>query len=135
MHADTANIEPLLKHAAWLRRMAKALIHDPDMADDVVQATLVSAWQRPSTGLIHERAWLGRVAINQARDLLRGEKRRKSREQAIQVGAPKSVPGPDALLGEIAIHCTVAEVVSVLAEPHVAGHRNRVLRGLSRLRG
>ena len=40
-------IPDLLGHAAWLRRLAQALVHDQDAAQDVVQGTLVAAWQHP----------------------------------------------------------------------------------------
>ena len=49
----------LLRHRAWLHRLASALVRD-DAADDVVQETLRVAMERPPHGAL--RTWLHRVA-------------------------------------------------------------------------
>jgi RNA polymerase sigma-70 factor (ECF subfamily) len=111
----TANMEDLLLHAGWLRRFAVALVKDLDAAEDVVQETLVTAWQRPAenTG----RPWLARVARNVSIDLWRSSDRRERREvdaAAMDIG---TVVSPEELIGDAQIHRAVAEAVAALEEP------------------
>ncbi|HLF95376.1 MAG TPA: sigma factor, partial [Planctomycetota bacterium] len=48
--------EVLLEHAAFLRRLARGILHDADAADDVAQDAIVAALgERPK----NLRAWLG----------------------------------------------------------------------------
>ena len=85
MASDGANLPnlpdlpQLLTHAAWLRRLALGLVRDPDVADDVVQGTLVAAWTRPPRTDRDVRPWLAEVARNQAHDQRREDGRRKAR--------------------------------------------------------
>ncbi|HJX63652.1 MAG TPA: RNA polymerase sigma factor [Polyangia bacterium] len=111
----TANTEDLLLHAGWLRRFAVALVNDLDAAEDIVQETLVAAWQRPgeNTG----RAWLARVARNLAIDRWRSSDRRERRELAAAATDIGTVASPEELIGDAQIHRAVAEVVAGLDEP------------------
>ena len=111
----TANTEDLLLHSGWLRRFAVALVKDRDAAEDIVQETLVAAWQRPAenTG----RAWLARVARNLAIDRWRSSYRRERRELAVAAADIGPVASPEELIGDAQIHRAVAEVVAGLEEP------------------
>src|SRR5438045_4511048 len=110
-------IPDLLGHAAWLRRLAQALVHDQDAAQDVVQGTLVAAWQHPPALDRDVRPWLARVARNEARDQRRAERRRRAREEEVAAG-DDVVTTPEQLVGSLEIHRAVAEAVSALAEPY-----------------
>jgi RNA polymerase sigma-70 factor, ECF subfamily len=112
---DAANIEDLLLHAGWLHRLAVALVKDQDAAEDIVQETLVTAWQRrgKSTG----RPWLARVAKNLAIDRWRSVDRRQRRESTATAADTRQVASPEALLGDAQIHHAVAEAVAGLDEP------------------
>jgi RNA polymerase sigma factor (sigma-70 family) len=111
----TANTEDLLLHAGWLRRFAVALVKDQDAAEDIVQETLVAAWQRPAenTG----RPWLARVARNLAIDRWRSADRRERRELAAAATDLGTVASPEELVGDAQIHRAVAEVVAGIEEP------------------
>jgi RNA polymerase sigma-70 factor (ECF subfamily) len=113
--SGTANMEDLLLHAGWLRRFAVALVKDEDTADDIVQETLVVAWQRPTenTG----RAWLARIARNLATDRWRSSGRRARRELAAISEGTGTVASPEELIGDAQIHRAVAEAVAALEEP------------------
>ena len=55
------------EHAALLWRYVVRLTHDPALADDVVQETLLRAWRRPrllDQTEVSARAWLFTVARN-----------------------------------------------------------------------
>jgi RNA polymerase sigma-70 factor (ECF subfamily) len=112
---STANKEDLLLHAGWLRRFAVALVKDLDAAEDIVQETLVVAWQRPAdnTG----RPWLARVARNWAIDFWRSSDRRERRELAAAATDIGTVASPEELIGDTQIHRAVAEAVAALEEP------------------
>lgn len=61
------------RHADAVYRVARSIVHDPGLADDVVQETMVKAWRNSPVGPGEEipRAWLMRVARNTAISLLR----------------------------------------------------------------
>ena len=112
---STANTEDLLLHAGWLRRFAVALVKDLDAAEDIVQETLVAAWQRPAANT--GRPWLARVARNLAIDFWRSSDRRERRELAAAATDPGTVASPEELIGDAQIHRAVAEAVAALEEP------------------
>lgn len=61
------------RHAGAVYRVALTIVHDPALADDVVQETLLKAWRRgpvDADGQI-PKAWLIKVARNTAISLLR----------------------------------------------------------------
>jgi RNA polymerase sigma-70 factor (ECF subfamily) len=111
----TATTEDLLLHAGWLRRFAVALVNDQDAAADIVQETLVAAWQRPVEN--RGRPWLARVARNLAIDRWRSSNRRERRELASAATDLGTVASPEELVGDAQIHRAVAEVVAGLEEP------------------
>jgi RNA polymerase sigma-70 factor (ECF subfamily) len=61
------------RHAAAVYRVARSIVHDPALADDVVQETMLKAWRNSPVGPGEEipRAWLLKVARNTAISLLR----------------------------------------------------------------
>ncbi len=115
---QTQSLDQLLNHGGWLRRLARALVHDRDAADDLVQDTLVAAWQHPPAGVAETRPWLSRVLRNQAHDRRRSEQRRHRREQSAGALDPSAAPDAEQLIGDLEIHRAVAEVVSALDEPY-----------------
>ena len=60
-------------HAAYIYRLALSIVHDPSLADDVVQETMIRAWRWAPIGPDGDmpRAWLARVARNAAIGILR----------------------------------------------------------------
>ncbi len=48
--------------------MCTLLLHDPHLAQDVVQETFIRAWQKGLLRQETEKAWLTRVAVNLCRD-------------------------------------------------------------------
>lgn len=109
----TSPMEELLRHSAWLRRFAVALVRD----EDVAQETLVVAWNNRATIRQNLRSWMAEVARNRARDHARAESRRRSREMTAQEVLPAFANGADELLGEADLHRTIADSVTRLDEP------------------
>jgi RNA polymerase sigma-70 factor (ECF subfamily) len=113
---SVASVDDLVRHAAWLRRMALGLMGDADEAADVAQEAIVAAWEHQPRGA-DPRPWLATVARNRARDWLRRRSRRTAHEQATRVTPPAAPPGAAELVGHIEIHRMIAEVVDALEEP------------------
>jgi RNA polymerase sigma factor (sigma-70 family) len=124
MSADAEPIETLLGHAGWLRRLAFALVRDPDAAADVAQGTLIAAWKHPPTAGAGEHAgddprpWLRQVARRNAQDQRRGERRREAREAAAVALQEPAAASPEQLLGDLELHRAVAEAVTALEPPY-----------------
>jgi RNA polymerase sigma factor (sigma-70 family) len=131
MSSPATDIDSLMVHATWLRRFAGALLRDGDDADDLVQGTLVSAWQHPPADGSRPRSWLARIAQNRAHDQRRSDQRRSAREQEAVEIAVAQPSTPEQLLGDLEIHRTVAEVVTALDEPYRQAVLLRYYEGLS----
>ena len=61
------------RHASAVYRVARSIVHDAALADDVVQETMLKAWRNSPVGPGEEipRNWLLKVARNTAISLLR----------------------------------------------------------------
>ncbi|MEW6744902.1 MAG: sigma factor [Planctomycetota bacterium] len=78
--APPSDIDSLLRHASWLRALARSLLMDAERAEDVVQQTWLVALEHPPRSHRNLRAWLGAIARNILRQDARSEKRRSVRE-------------------------------------------------------
>ncbi|MFH0945288.1 MAG: RNA polymerase sigma factor, partial [Planctomycetota bacterium] len=74
--------DELLKHAAWIRRLASSLTRDPDTADDASQDALITALRAEPGQIRSLRPWLAGVLMNALRQRSRSEARRRQREQS-----------------------------------------------------
>ena len=78
-----ADAETLLRHTAWLRALAYAILADVHQAEDVAQDACRIALERAPAGADEHgrRAWLGEVARNLALLRRRADLRRAARER------------------------------------------------------
>ncbi len=76
-------IDELLRHAAWVRGLARSLVHDDAAADDALQETWTAALRSPPRDADTSRAWLARVVRNAVRARGRADARRVRREEAV----------------------------------------------------
>lgn len=82
------------EHAAPLWRYTFSLVHDAGRAEDIVQETLLRAWQRPQVldqSAMPARAWLFTVARNMVIDEHRSARNRRE----LRTDAPPEQPSPD----------------------------------------
>lgn len=91
----TASLEEIEICVPALRRYARALTHDPDLADDLVQDCVERAIRkralfRPDGPV---RPWLFRILLNLYRNELRRRKRRGEHVEIDPEGADSAVPG------------------------------------------
>src|SRR5215510_10676726 len=89
-------IEELLSHAGWLRRLAGSLVRDDSSADDLVQNTWVAAMRRPPRS--GARPWLSRVMRNLVRNERRVGANRAAREASAE--EERTAPPPEEILQE-----------------------------------
>jgi RNA polymerase sigma factor (sigma-70 family) len=108
--------EQLMAEMAWVRRLARALVHDSALADDVAQEAWIVAAEKAPDEDRPLRPWLARVVMTLARTRRRGELRRGLREQAADVEL--SVPSSDELIERVELQRIVAGEVLALAEPY-----------------
>ena len=109
------DLETLLSHAEFVRRIARSLVRE-DQVDDVVQETWSAALRSPPGPKRRLRPWLGRVARNAARMLLRGESRRRRYEHA---GARRGATlSPAEMVARAEVHRKLVEAVLDLSEPY-----------------
>jgi RNA polymerase sigma factor (sigma-70 family) len=105
----------LVTHAAFLRALARGLLADEHLAEDVVQQAFLQALARPPAERGFLGAWLARVVRNLALNTARGEGRRSARERA--AARPESSVAHERAALELALQREVAEAVAALDEP------------------
>lgn len=94
--------QDLLEHRPWVRALARSLVRDPALADDLEQDTWVRALTRTPEAPRSPRAWLATVMRNRLRDVRRGDERRGAREErAARADAP---PSPAELAAQADTH-------------------------------
>ncbi len=130
MNARGKSITPeeILSHAAWLRRLARALLGaDPAVEDAVQEAWTAAVRARPDRER-PLRPWLAHVLRNFVRKRGRDQARRVAREAG---SAPMvALPGADELIARQQVQRVVAEMVLGLEEPYRSTVLLRYAEGL-----
>mgnify|MGYP003640913940 FL=1 len=119
--------ETLLAEAAFVRRLAGALLRDQSLADDVSQEVLTTALQQPQPPR-NWRHWLGAVTRRLAFKTRRANQLR-ARHESNAAGDPAGDPERDALQ-RLQMHRELTEAVLLLAEPYRSAVTMRFLEGL-----
>ncbi|NVB85383.1 MAG: sigma-70 family RNA polymerase sigma factor [Kofleriaceae bacterium] len=107
--------QALLEHATWLRRLARTLVADSAVADDLVQDTYLAALRRPPGGAV--KPWLRTVVTNFARFRWRSDAHRGAREQGAAALDDDAAPSSDVLLERHQTQQLLARLVGELEEP------------------
>ena len=107
--------EELLDHLEWLGALARQLARDAELAEDVTQDACVIALQRRPSDPSRLRGWLAQVVRNLVRERVRGEGRRRAREQGRARDA--ACESTDALVERVALQRELARCVLELEEP------------------
>ncbi len=121
----------LLAEVSWLRALAARLVGRAELAEEVVQETLLAAIERrrgweSERGL---RAWLGAVARNLAR---RAYGRERARAGVERTGArAEATESAEAALERVELHRLLVEAVLALEEPYRSAVIWRHLDGLA----
>lgn len=108
-----------MAYAGWARALARRLVGDPDMADDLVQETLVASWKHPPSLDAPLRPWLATVIRNLARTRHRGAARAERRKGAAEeIRPPAASPSPEEALAALEAQRRLSEAVGKLSEPY-----------------
>lgn len=106
--------DELLRHAQWIRGLARALVKDEATAEDVVQETWVAALRHaPAESKL--RPWLRSVVRNFARQHHRSSGRRSDHEAGAK--EPGELPGPDELSERLEMEQRLTRELARLDEP------------------
>lgn len=109
--------EELLAHTGWLRALALRLVGDADIADDLVQETVIAAARRNPEARESLRPWLAKVLRDAFRMRARSEGRRSAREQAATIVSDE-VPTPESLVARAEAQRRLVDLVLRLDEPY-----------------
>src|SRR5688500_16329467 len=89
-------IESLLQQEHFVRRLVRGILFDEHRIDAVLRHTWLAALAGSPRGPRAVRSWLGTVARNLSIHVVRGEARRRRREERASV--PERQPAVDDLL-------------------------------------
>jgi RNA polymerase sigma factor (sigma-70 family) len=112
----SASLDDLLAQAGWLNRLARHLVRDPDLAEDVAQETWASAAKAPPERGRPVRPWLAEVLRNVIRMRARGDRRRR-RWEAAGASSETAAGSPESVQERLELHRLVVECVLALEEP------------------
>jgi RNA polymerase sigma factor (sigma-70 family) len=115
--ASQASIDSLLAHAGWLNRLARHLVKDGDVAQDVAQEVWLAARRAPPEAGRPARPWLAQVLRNAVRMRARGEGRRQRWEAEAGAETARSAASPETIHEQLELHRVVVESVMKLEEP------------------
>jgi RNA polymerase sigma-70 factor (ECF subfamily) len=121
--------DTLLRHAGFVRGLARALLDDENDVADAVQETWVAALRSPPASDRPARPWLARVVRNAARRLRRDHARRRRRERA--AARPERTASTAARAGDEETIRMVVESVLALDDPYRETVLLHYYRGLS----
>jgi len=124
--ATSINVEELMAHDAWLRRVVRDLV-EPDLVEDVVQETFLAAWLQGQVQNLP--GFLRRVGHNLALRHRRHECRRRRREQT--AARDEALPATGQMLDRLKAHRQLTAAVSELQEPYRTTILLRYFEGLA----
>ena len=110
------DLDRLLADTAFVRRLARSLVRDPDAADDLAQDALVVALERPPRTGVSLRGWIASVVRSLAIDRARSSDARARRESAVV--ARGNSPGADEIAERLDLSQHVARALRELDEPY-----------------
>jgi RNA polymerase sigma-70 factor (ECF subfamily) len=120
----------VLRDLAWAKDLARRLLGDPELAEDVAHDAWLAARTRPPAQLTGGvRAWLGTVVQHGVQRLRRSERRRRTREAAVAAAAATDSAADVVERGALCRELT--GVVMELDEPYRSAILLRYLDGLS----
>lgn len=111
-------VQALVHHSQWVRRLAIELVGDPHVADDLAQDACLAALEARPGADRSMKQWLGTVVRNAARQRWRRDSRRLGRER--DVARAEATPSVLDLVERVTAHRAVVDAVVALDEPYRA---------------
>jgi len=114
--APTISLEKLVAHREWVRRVARALVRDESLAEDLEQEVWLDALRSPPRTGRSLGGWLASAMRHNLVDHRRAEGRRRARERA--VARPEAGESAADLVAEAEQLRRVVDAVLELGEPY-----------------
>ncbi len=113
---QTTDPLPILAHACWLHGLARRLVEDPALADDLVQETQIAAIAAQPDASRPLRGFLATILRHFRRQHHRSQLRREHREKI--AAAADLLASHDDPVERLESHRQVVDAVAALAEPY-----------------
>lgn len=110
------SIQQLEQNQGFVRGLARTLLADESLVDEVVQRAYLAALRSPPDQAGRFRGWVSVVVRNTARTVLRDEGRRAARERG--AARPEEAPAPADPIEVAELRAFLAEGVLSLREPY-----------------
>jgi RNA polymerase sigma-70 factor (ECF subfamily) len=123
---DTDRFDRLYSHHTFVSALARSLVRDPQVAEDIVQDTWLAALVRPPEDPGSHRSWLSSCVRNLVRMHLRRADRRTDLVEPAELSMPRSLEREHEWLRQ-----TIVEAVVDLDEPYRTVIELRCYEGLS----
>lgn len=106
----------MTRHAGMVRRLARAVLHDADDAEDAAQDAFLHAWLALDRFRVDQPLgpWLARIALNAARDLTR--RRKVRRTEQIDPSMADRQAAPDAVTHDALLRSRLDQALAALPE-------------------
>ncbi len=127
-HNIAIDLNALLDHSQWVKRLAHRLVRDPHLADDLAQEAVLIALQTQDPPRSW-KAWLSTVLRNLVRERHRHEERKHRREEI--AAQPEATPSTAELVEEMAVHRRVVDVLLGMPEHYREALLLRYYRGMT----
>jgi RNA polymerase sigma-70 factor (ECF subfamily) len=114
--STTPNLSALLDQAGWIHALARRLVADPHLAEDLAQETWADALEQRPDAARPLRGWLATVARNKLAKLRRGERNRAARERI--VSRDERQPSTLEVVERAETHRDVVLALLALPEPY-----------------
>lgn len=122
-------MQALADHSRWVRELARRLVGDPHLADDLAQDVCLTALVHPPSAQAGPRSgpssggetgsikgWLATVLLNRLRERRRGDARREDRERGVaRSEAQRSTAD---IVEHLSTHRALVDAVLELEEPY-----------------
>jgi RNA polymerase sigma-70 factor (ECF subfamily) len=106
----------------YIARLIQSIIHDPAEAEDLAQETFIAAMLaiENETANVNDKAWLSKIAVNKARDLLRRRQVRARWQQIWRTARRSQMDGrmPEEIASQNEIARQLWLAVESLPEKH-----------------
>lgn len=120
--------ESLQDFEPWVRQIARALVRDPNQADDLVQQTMLSALESPPKEKHNLRGWFRVATVRFFLKSKRSQKRRTHREKEATI--PELDSRPESEIDRKSIQEQMRRMLADLEEPYRSCITLHFLQGL-----
>ena len=121
--------ERLFADTLWLQRIARQLVRDPEVAEDLVQDTWLAALRYRGRAILNRRAWLRSLLFHRLVSTRRRDTARADREG--EAARPEALPSTAELCERAELQRVMGEALLALEEPFRTTALLRFLEGLA----